>query len=299
MKNFWFKFFHLSISEWRGIFLLAILIFFISLLPYTLKNHYKPTALNFDDLDSISILLQNNRILALASRDSLFQTNYKTWGVNSINPFPFDPNTISANDFKKLGFTDKQTQTFINYRSKGATFKTKNDLLKLYFVDDDIFAVLAPYILLSDTITYSNVKTTKKTDKAKVQIELNAADSIDLIKIPGIGKYRAKKILELKNKLGGFIDYDQLKMIYGFNDSLIETLKPYLTINPYLIKKININNANIKEMAKHPYIGYNLAISIYNYKQNHGNYKSIEELKNLKSVNDSIYHLVLPYITVQ
>lgn len=47
--------------------------FFISLLPYTLKNHYKPTALNFDDLDSISILLQNNRILALASRDSLFK----------------------------------------------------------------------------------------------------------------------------------------------------------------------------------------------------------------------------------
>lgn len=70
--------FHLSISEWRGIFLLAILIFHILTTLY-IKNHYKPTALNFDDLDSISILLQNNRILALASRDSLFQTNYKTW----------------------------------------------------------------------------------------------------------------------------------------------------------------------------------------------------------------------------
>jgi len=117
--------------------------------------------------------------------------------------------------------------------------------------------------------------------------------------VPGIGGYRAKKILELRNKLGGFTDYDQLKMIYGFTDSLIETLRPYININPYIIKKININKANIKELARHPYIGYNLSISIYNYRQNHGNYNSIEELKKLKLINDSIYNKILPYITVE
>jgi len=86
-------------------------------------------------------------------------------------------------------------------------------------------------------------------------------------------------------------------MIYGFTDSLIETLRPYININPYIIKKININKANIKELARHPYIGYNLSISIYNYRQNHGNYNSIEELKKLKLIMIvyiiKYYHILL------
>ena len=296
MKKIGKGFFHISISEWKGIFVLAILIFSISFIPLTIDIFYKPKIKDFNKLDSIATELQNNRALALEDKKNKSSENYYKWSINSLDPFHFNPNTISAQDFKKMGFTDKQTQSFINYRSAGAKFYTKKDFKRLYFINDEIYELLSPYILLPDSISAS-----KQSEKIKEQIivELNTVDSINLIKVPGIGGYRAKKILELRNKLGGFTDYDQLKMIYGFNDSLIETLKPYININPYIIKKININEANIKELARHPYIGYNLSISIYNYRQNHGDYNSLEDLKKLKLINDSIYNKILPYITVE
>lgn len=296
MKKNGKEFFHISISEWKGIFVLAILIFFISFIPLTIDIFYKPQIKDFNKLDSIATELQNNRALALEDKNNKSSANYDNWSINSLDPFNFNPNTISAQDFKKMGFTDKQTQSFMNYRSAGAKFYTKKDFKKLYFINDEIYELLSPYILMPDSIIAS--KQSKKI-KEQIIVELNTVDSINLIKVPGIGGYRAKKILELRNKLGGFTDYDQLKMIYGFNDSLIETLKPYININPYIIKKININKANIKELARHPYIGYNLSISIYNYRQNHGNYNSIEDLKKLKLINDSIYNKILPYITVE
>jgi DNA uptake protein ComE-like DNA-binding protein len=296
MKKIGKSFFHISISEWKGIFVLAILIFFISFVPLTIDLFYKPKIKDFSKLDSIAAELQNNRALALEDKKYTSPEIYDNWSINSLNPFPFNPNTINAQDFKKMGFTDKQTQSFINYRSAGAKFYTKKDFKRLYFINDEIYELLSPYILLPDSIMTSKQS---KQLKEQIIVELNTVDSINLIKVPGIGGYRAKKILELRNKLGGFTDYDQLKMIYGFNDSLIEILKPYITINQYIIKKININKATIKELARHPYIGYNLSISIYNYRQNHGNYSSIEELKKLKLINDSIYNKIVPYITVE
>jgi competence protein ComEA len=297
MKKFFKNFSHVNISEWKGIFILALLLIFFAIIPLTQEPFYRIEVKDFDKLDSLSVELQNRKELEFIN-ENITSLNNKNqyWGINSLDPFAFDPNKIEAKDFKKMGFTDKQTQSFINYRSAGGIFYTKKDFKKLYFVNDEIYELLAPYILLPDSISY---KKEDKKFKNNILIELNTVDSLNLIKVPGIGAYRAKKILELRNKLGGFTDYDQLKMIYGFNDSLIETIKPYITINPYIIKKININQANIKDMARHPYIGYNLSISIYNYRQNHGDYKYLEELKNLKLINDSIYNKILPYITVQ
>lgn len=297
MKKIYKNFSHVIISEWKGIFILAILLVFIAVIPLTQGSFYSLKVQNFDELDSLSIELQNRRTLEFINKNITPPNNINQyWGINSLDPFAFDPNKIDAKDFKKMGFSDKQTQSFINYRSAGGTFYTKKDFKKLYFVNDEIYELLAPYILLPDSISY---KKEDKKIKNKILVELNTVDSLNLVKVPGIGGYRAKKILELRNKLGGFTDYDQLKLIYGFNDSLIETIKPYITINPNIIKKININQANIKDMARHPYIGYNLSISIYNYRQNHGDYKYLEELKNLKLINDSIYNQILPYITVQ
>lgn len=297
MKKIYKNFSHVIISEWKGIFILAILLVFIAVIPLTQGSFYSLKVQNFDELDSLSIELQNRRTLEFINKNITPPNNINQyWGINSLDPFAFDPNKIDAKDFKKMGFSDKQTQSFINYRSAGGTFYTKKDFKKLYFVNDEIYELLAPYILLPDSISY---KKEDKKIKNKILVELNTVDSLNLVKVPGIGGYRAKRILELRNKLGGFTDYDQLKLIYGFNDSLIETIKPYITINPNIIKKININQANIKDMARHPYIGYNLSISIYNYRQNHGDYKYLEELKNLKLINDSIYNQILPYITVQ
>jgi competence ComEA-like helix-hairpin-helix protein len=65
------------------------------------------------------------------------------------------------------------------------------------------------------------------------------------------------------------------------------------------IKKININSASVDEMKSHPYIRYNIANAIFQYRQQHGNYHSVEEIKKIMTINDEIYNKASPYLTVE
>jgi len=107
--------------------------FFISFIPLTIDIFYKPKTKDFSKLDSVATELQNNRALALEDKKIHHQKNYDNWSFNSLDPFLLIPNTINAQDFKKMGFTDKQTQSFINYRNAGAKFLYKKRFQKIIF----------------------------------------------------------------------------------------------------------------------------------------------------------------------
>jgi DNA uptake protein ComE-like DNA-binding protein len=72
-----------------------------------------------------------------------------------------------------------------------------------------------------------------------------------------------------------------------------------LIIGSSHVKQININIASIDEMKTHPYLRYNLASAIFQYKQQHGNFNSVEEIKKIMLVTDDIFIKVAPYLTVQ
>ncbi|CAG5078133.1 helix-hairpin-helix domain-containing protein [Parvicella tangerina] len=60
--------------------------------------------------------------------------------------FMFDPNTIGVEEWKALGFSEKQAASIENYKASGAQFKVKKDVLKLFMVDEYKYAQLEPYI---------------------------------------------------------------------------------------------------------------------------------------------------------
>ena len=53
-----------------------------------------------------------------------------------INYFDFNPNTITKNEWKKLGFKDWQIKTIFNYKTKGGSWKTKSDVKTIYGLDE-------------------------------------------------------------------------------------------------------------------------------------------------------------------
>jgi len=134
-------------------------------------------------------------------------------------------------------------------------------------------------------------------DKPRKKIELNSADSLMLLSIKGIGPTFAHRILAYRNKLGGFWNVYQLLEIKGMDSSKLAEIKDQITINPYLIKKININKADFNDLKKHPYISYNLALSLVNYRNIHGDFKSIDDLKNLKLMTNDLFEKLQPYMT--
>src|SRR5690606_7484140 len=129
--------------------------------------------------------------------------------------------------------------------------------------------------------------------QAQKKLELNSADSLQLLELKGIGPSYAKRILKYRSILGGYVSLEQLKEVYGFDEELFEKVKPYVEVNPSLVKKIKINSDDFKIVNKHPYITYELTKTIFDWRR-----KTVITETNFKDIlNDEVlYNKLLPYL---
>jgi len=234
------------------------------------------------------------------------QNDYKL--PNSSQPkikqqlFPFNPNNLPDANWKKLGLSDKQIKSIKNYEAKGGKFRKKEDVKKMYVITAEMYASLEPYIQIpeEEKKTETNKPFEKKEYvKEKLLVELNSADTAELDKLKGIGSSFAKRIVKYRDLLGGFVKKEQLLEVYGFDKEKYDGLSENITVDVSKVKKININTATVEELKKQVYIKYNLAKLIVNYRKQHGNFKSVEEIKKLDLVNDELFAKLAPYLTIE
>lgn len=216
-----------------------------------------------------------------------------------IHLFKFNPNTISEEQAKTLGFTSRQIKNVFNYRNKGGVFRKKADLAKLYSFDSASYARLKPYIDLPDSfIRFTTRDDNKYTVKSPRIIELNGADSITLVELKGVGPYTASRILRYRNRLGGFVSPQQLKEVWGISDSLYHIILPQITINLALVQKIPVNSATAEVLRQHPYIWkWQIARAIVSYREQHGKYKTSADLRPVVLIHDTTLTKLEPYLT--
>ncbi|MDD4148707.1 MAG: helix-hairpin-helix domain-containing protein [Bacteroidales bacterium] len=225
------------------------------------------------------------------AKDYKFQYPEKTYTVNESELFYFDPNTASKEELKSLGFLSWQSDNIIKYRESGGYFTEANDIEKIYGLDPDFVDKLKPYVKIDSAFTG-----TSNLSNADISIELNVATAIELQKLSGIGPSYSKRIVEYRDKLGGFISVEQIMEVYGFTDELYETVKNSFIIDTSNIKKININTAKYVDLIKHPYIDKEITNSILNYRKFAGEIKSFEELVTQKAISNEVFDKLQPYI---
>jgi competence protein ComEA len=221
--------------------------------------------------------------------------------------FYFDPNTASPVDWKRLGLRDKTIYTIQNYLSKGGKFYKPGDISKIWGLSSTDAQRLMPYVSIKDEtkehITFEKKEYSKVSSpyaaKTIQPIDINLADTNAFISLPGIGSKLAQRIIAFRDKLGGFYSIDQVGETYLLPDSIFQKIKPKLKLVDNNVKQININSASIDEMRSHPYLRYNLAKAIFQYRQQHGNFNSVEEIKKIMLINEEIFNKIFPYITVQ
>lgn len=223
--------------------------------------------------------------------------------------FYFDPNTIPISDWNRLGLRDKTIKTIENYLSKGGHFYKPEDLQKIYGLRDDEYERLKPYIKIESIPSKANEEFVSSNSKNEAQtaktytsrysiIDVNTADTTAFISLPGIGSKLASRIVNFRDKLGGFYAIEQVGETYGLPDSTFQKIKQYLKLDNSSVKKININTATIDELKAHPYIKFNLANPIVAYRTEHGAFSKIEDIKNVMAVTDEIYKKIAPYLTL-
>ncbi len=187
-----------------------------------------------------------------------------------------------------------------------------NDLQKIKQLEEQI---------ATSKTTYSNYKENKwnpqnqqsnlngtQNSSAKVYspkttfvIEVNSATVSDFEKLYGIGKVYATRIVTFRDKLGGFYTVNQLKDVYGIEDSTFQKFKKNLTIKPAKIKKININSATFEELTANPYFFSTVAKQIIGYRTKVKPFATVDDIKNLYFIKDhpEQYDKMLPYVMVE
>jgi competence ComEA-like helix-hairpin-helix protein len=224
--------------------------------------------------------------------------------------FYFDPNTISSADWKRLGLRDKTIQTIQNYLSKGGHFYKPEDLERIYGLHKDEYERLSPYVKIESKTSVANeqfvspkptgeTQPTKNSTAKYSAIDINSADTSAFISLPGIGSKLALRIINFRDKLGGFYSTDQIGETYGLPDSTFQKIKQYLKLDNAPVKKININTATVDELKAHPYIKFSIANPIVAYRNEHGVFSKIEDIKKVMAVTEEVYKKISPYLTLQ
>jgi competence ComEA-like helix-hairpin-helix protein len=221
--------------------------------------------------------------------------------------FYFDPNTLPVDGWKKLGVREKTANTIQNYISKGGRFYKPEDISKIWGLHEDEVKRLLPYVRIeakpaSDYNKYPDrgeVKTYAKPTYTIAPCDVNSSDTAAFIALPGIGSKLAARIVAFREKLGGFYKIDQLAETYGLPDSTFQKIKSRLVIGNNSVKKLNINTATVDELKTHPYLRYNIANAIVQYRLQHGSFSAVSDIKKIMVVTEEIYNKAAPYLTVK
>lgn len=299
-------YFSFTQGEKRGVVFFLLLIFLLLLsfpLLDFLKKNEKPDFSEFENaINEFEKTKKTNN-----TTNNSFKQEENT--VENIELFSFNPNTISSEEWKKLGFKDWQIKTINKYKSKGGSWKTKSDVLRIYGIDTAHYEQLEPYILLPEKIAYQQKsfptyekKTFPKSEYQKkdysIKVDINTADTTALKQLKGIGIGYAKRIVNYREELGGFISIQQLNEVWGLAPETFEKCLPQLEISVENIKKININTATSDELRNHPYINWKIANSIEKYRKANGKYQSLDDLKKLHLLDEEFITKIKPYLTI-
>ena len=168
----------------------------------------------------------------------------------------------------------------------------------------DEYERLAPYIKIENNLAENNPSEyVKKENELRnfsySSIDINTADTAAFISLPGIGSKLAARIINFRGKLGGFYSINQVGETYGVPDSTFQKIKQYLKLETTSVKKININTVTVDELKSHPYIKYTIANPVIAYRNEHGLFAKVEDIKKVMAVTDEIYNKIAPYITTQ
>lgn len=311
------EYFHFSRRDRLAILVLCALISGVFLFPRLLAGGKSPKP-GLADTAWISALKKLEQSDSANSSQRTGTDNYNTGDetyafdkavssrpYNQPELFYFDPNTLTDDGWKKLGIREKTVRTIRNYLAKGGHFRKAEDVKKVYGLFPDEYERIAPYINIAEhenTVQNYPVpeRAAEKTPSSRYSvIDINMADTSAFISLPGIGSKLASRIINFRDKLGGFYSVSQVAETYGLPDSTFQKIRQYLKLENISVRKININTATADELKAHPYIRYSLANPIVAYRKEHGPFSKAEDIKRVMAVTEEIYQKLAPYLEVR
>jgi len=219
--------------------------------------------------------------------------------------FHFNPNTMSRSEMDLLGIPEKVAVRIERYRKRSGKFRIKSDLRKMYGIDSTLYARLEPFIDLPASMPKKEWPAKRSPSTSPVpapaaKFDLNTADTAVLNRVYGIGPALANRIVAYRDRLGGFVQPEQLFEVWGLDSAVVERTLAISEIAPTFVPRtININTITENELANHPYMRRKSARLIVAYRFQHGNFAAIGDLEKINLIDSKTFNRIKPYLTLE
>lgn len=224
---------------------------------------------------------------------------------------PFDPNTADSATLVRLGLTPRLARRICRYRAAGGRFRHARDLARIYGMDTAALRRLSPYIRIAAAPganpSFRKPRPLEKSHYAYTpypsrklprgrQLDLNAADSTELLRVPGVGPYFARRIVRYRERLGGFVSPEQLREIPNLPDSV----QTWFRVTAEKAQSpLRLNTATFRELLRHPYLNYEQVKAIVNYRERQGALQTLQELSLSEAFSAADLERLVPYVTFE
>ena len=224
--------------------------------------------------------------------------------------YPFNPNYMT--DFKAytLGLSPQEFDRLKDFRTKNQWVNSVADFKRVTKVSDVVLAEISPLFKFPEWVNqpksrsngfkqdgrhkgFTELPFNKKTD-------LNLATLSQLEKVSGIGKALSKRIIDYREKLGGFSADVQLYGVWGLHQDVVKrTLHVFTVKTPKTVRPINLHKASASDIATIPGVSFDLAKEIWEFVVLRGRIESVSELEKIEGLSEAKLKLIQLYLSIE
>ena len=233
------------------------------------------------DIHSVEVLLLERELDSLIQLDSIERLPKR---------YPFNPNYLTDYKAYNLGISPKEFDRLQAFRNKAQWVNSVAQFQSVTGVSDSVLSEISPYFKFPDWVSRTKPKR-KYFEKNRIlttseKIDLNIATADELQQVYGVGPVMGKRIIKLREKLGGFHDEVQLYSVWGLKDSVVLRIMRQFTVKtPTIIEKMNINRISASDLSTIPGISFEFGREIWQFVRVREGLTDLSELLKIEGIS--------------
>lgn len=219
--------------------------------------------------------------------------------------YPFNPNFITDYKGYTLGMSNSEIDRLHQFRNQNKWVNSAREFQLVTKISDSLLDKISPYFKFPDWV--NNQSATSRKSKSvfsnapktfEQKADLNIASPQQLQMVNGIGEKLSARIVNFRERIGGFHSDIEIKEVYGLSSEVISRLLNHFTVKtPRPIIKINVNTATIEDLVKVKYIDYEIAAHIIEQRTLREGFQKIEDLTKVKGIPLNKIEIIELYLT--